>query len=120
MKYVEVPEDIQVIVNGTSWMDAQGNAVPPWSLYRYLENIVLADPSIGTTYAALKSCNKISDQFEKAKPGDVIGVEDAHWSVLQGTINAPKGGGVSAQILRQFIPFMDAILQATDAKPEGK
>ena len=79
MKYVQVPKDIEIMVNGKRWTDSAGNADPPWSFSRYVENIVLADPAVGTTYKDLKACSIVEDQFKNAKVGTWIGVEDAHW-----------------------------------------
>lgn len=119
MKYVLVPEDIQIMVNGKPWKDIVDNkekGMPPWSLSRYLENVVLADPAIGTDYKSLKMCSIVDNNFKSVNPGECVEVEDAHWEMLKNTIENPKGGGISSSILRQFLPFMDAILEAKNVK----
>lgn len=117
MKYVQVPQDIQIMVNGEPWQDSDGTEMKPWSFGRYLENIVLADPAIGTEYKKLKACSIVDAQFKGTTPGTYVGVEDTYWEMLKDTIESPKGGGISSSILRQFIPFMDAVLDAKSEKP---
>ena len=118
MKYVQVPKDIRIMVNGEPWKDSDGSIMKPWPFSRYLENIVLADPTIGTGYKELKACSIIDAQFKSVDPDTWIGVEDTHWEMLKNTIENPKGGGISSGILRQFIPFMDAVLEAKSEKPK--
>ena len=117
MKYVQVKEDIQIFVDGKQWTDSSGVVMPPWTFARYLENIVLVDPAMGTTYRALKSCDIVGEQFKDVIPGAWVPVEDAHWEMLKSAIENPKGSGVLSSILRQFIPFMDAVLNAKSQKP---
>ena len=117
MKYVQVPKDIQITVNGEPWKDSDGAVMKPWPFSRYLENIVLADPGIGTDYKNLKACSIVDANFKNSASGECVEVEDAHWEMLKNTIENPKGGGIPSNILRQFLPFMDAILEAKSEKP---
>lgn len=117
MKYIEVKEAIPIVVNGHPWMDSDGSKMPSWSFVRYLENIVLPDPAIGTKYKELKACSILEKQFESAAPGKWVGVEDAHWEMIKVAVEEPKGGGIHPGVLRQFLPFMDAILDAKAEKP---
>lgn len=117
MKYVLIPDDIQLLVNGQPELDANGK-VDSWSISRYLETVVLADPGIGTDYKSLKACFAVDEAFLKAVPGKYVEVDYDHWEKLKETIENPKGGGISPSILRQFLPFMDAIIEAKDTKPE--
>lgn len=118
MKYVQVKDDIQIMANGQLWRESDGKAMPPWSFARYLENVVLPDPAMGTGYKALKACAIIESQFAGAAMGSWISVEEEHWNMLKTAIENPKGGGISPGILRQFIPFMDAVLEARSEKPK--
>lgn len=111
MKYVEVLNDIQI---------DDGNSAESWSLVRYLENIVLPDPSMGAGYKAIRSCAIVGEQFKDAVPGSWVGVEDEHWKMLKNTIENPKGAQFSAASLRQFLPFMESILEAKSEKPMEK
>lgn len=117
MRYIKVPADIQIMVNGEPWKDSDGSVMLPWSFARYLENIVLADPAIGTAYKDLKACAIVDALFKDASPDEWVGVEDTHWEMLKNTIENPKGGGISSGILRQFLPSMDAVLEAKSEKP---
>jgi len=117
LRYVKVPEDIQIMVNGKPWVESDGTVMKPWSLPRYIENIVLADPAIGTDYKSLKACFEIDAKFKLAVLDEWVELEEAHWEILRSTIENPKGGGVSPSILRQFLPFMDAVLEAKNEKP---
>lgn len=125
MKYVQVPKPIQIIINGELWKDSEDNVMPPWTIGRYLEDIVFPDPSIGTSYKALTAVDDMSKQFKDAAAGSVIGVESAHWDLLNKAIENPKGTmvGISAGavsiILRQLLPFAKAIIKAADEKPKS-
>ena len=117
MKYIHVPKDIQIMVNGKPLENVAGEIENIWTFSHYLENIVLADPAVGTTYGDLKACSIVEDRFKNAPSDTWVGVEDAHWERLKKTIENPKGGGVHPSILRQLIPFMDAIIEAKSKKP---
>jgi hypothetical protein len=106
------------MVANQPWKERDGSVIPPWTFHRYLENVVLPDPSIGTTYKALKACSEVDRQFQNVTPGEVVGVEDEHWAFLTNAIEAPKGSGIHPGILRQFLPFMDAVLEAKKSKEE--
>jgi len=118
MKYVLIPDDVQLLVNGQPELTANGK-VDSWSISRYLETVVLADPGIGTDYKSLKACFAIDAAFVKAIPGKYVEVDEDHWKKIKETIENPKGGGISPSILRQFLPFMDAIVEAKSDKPDG-
>lgn len=119
MKYIQVPEDIQVMLNGVAWKDSNDKVMPPWSIGTYLQNVLLPDPAVGPAgYKTWKSCAIIDAQFSDITPGEWIGVEEEHWNMLKTAIVEPKGGGIHQCVLRQLIPFMDAILEAKNEKPD--
>ncbi len=118
MKYVQVQDEIQVMANGKPWKETNGTIMPPWSFSDYLENVVLPDPQMGTSYKALKACALIDKQFEDVEPGEWVAVEEEHWNMMKVTIENPKGSGIHPGVLRQFIPFMDAVIDAKIEKPE--
>lgn len=117
MKYVQVPEDIQIMADGKPWKNEDESIEDPWSFSTYLEKIILEDPGIGTGYKELKACSIVDGLFRNAFSNTWIGVEDEHWEMLRKTISDPKGGGVPNSVLRQLIPFMDAVLEAKNEKP---
>jgi len=118
MKYVQVKDEIQVMANGKPWKEKpNGEVMPPTSFSDYLENIVLPDPAMGTGYKALKACALIEKQFASVAPGEWVAVEDAHWEMMKRTIENPKGSGIHPGVLRQFIPFMDAVIDARVEQP---
>ena len=119
MKYVQVPDDIQVMLNGKPATEADGSVSPLWPLGQYLDTIVLPDPAMGKGYKVLSACRIVEEQFKVAKPGDWVAVEDEHWRLLKQTIENPQGS-MNASVLRQFLPFMDTILEATSEKPIDK
>ena len=117
MKYIQVKPAIQIILNGQPWVDAEGTEMPPWSMSRYLENIVLPDQAMGIGHKAIKACQTIGDLFEQANEGDWVPVETEHWDRLRQAVETPKGSGVHSTVLRQLLPFMDAVLEAPDKLP---
>lgn len=119
MKHIKVPKDIQIMLNGVAWKDSDGSEMKPWSFGRYLENIVLPDPAIGPAgYKTYKACAIIDAKFEAAATDTWVEIEDEHWNMLKTAIQEPKGGGVHQGVLRQLIPFMDAVLEAKNDKPD--
>ena len=105
-------------MNGEFWKDSDGSVMSAWPFARYLENIVLPDPAIGTRYKELMACATVDAQFKNVAPNTWVPVEDAHWEMLKNAIENPKGGGVSPGILRQFLPFMKAVVEAKSEKPD--
>lgn len=125
MKYVQVPETIPIKIPNPcplcrSSVGDNSTKIDPWSFIRYLENIVLEDPALGTGYEPLKARKLVVDQFRDATSGEWIGVEEAHLTLLKSIVIDPKGGNISSGILVQFFPFMDAIIEAKDTKPVEK
>lgn len=117
MRYVQVKEEIQAIVNGKPWKEDTGEVMPPWSFSNYLEYVVLPDPAMGRGYKALKACALIEKQFDGVPPGEWVQLEEEHWNMMKLTIEHPKGSGIHPGVLRQFIPFMDAVVEARVDKP---
>lgn len=123
MKYVQILEDIPITIPNPcpvcrSSVGDNSTRTDPWSFVRYLENIVLEDPALGVGYEPLKARKLVADQFRNTTSGEWIGVEEAHWTLLKSIVKDPKGGNISSGILVQFFPFMDAIIEAKDTKPE--
>lgn len=117
MKYVQVEEDIQIMADGEKLKEAGGKVMKPWSFSRYLEDVVLANPTMGAGYKSVNSCAIMEKQFKEASPGSWVPVEDEHWNMLKNAVEEPKGIGVHPVILRQLLPFTKAILEAKDEKP---
>ncbi len=123
MKYVQVPKDIPVTIPNPcplcrSSVGDNNTKIDLWSFTRYLENIVLSDPALGTGYEPLKARRLIVIQFENATSEEWIGVEEDHWTRLNTIIRDPKGGGIDSGILVQFFPFMEAVLEAKSENPK--
>ena len=117
MRYVKVPENIQLVPDDASDAKPDDKAIKPWPISLYLKNVVLRDPAMGTGYEITKTIDQVYNNFKDEIPGKFVGVEDAHWKLLVTTINDPKGSGIDPFILCQLLPFMDAILEAKDKKP---
>lgn len=122
MRYVLVPEDVLLAIDETcpvcqSCVANRHESPQPWPMQLYLERVVLRDPTFGTGYEALVARREIENQFAKAAAGDWVNVKDDHWAILVSTIQQPQGAGIPNQILVQFIPLMEAVLQAKNTKP---
>lgn len=117
MKYIQVPEDIQLMLNGELLKDSRNEVEKPWPFIQYLRNIVLADPAVGTDYDNIRSSEDILSKFKNTIPGTWIELAEPHWEMLESTIRKPKGGGISPDVLRQLLPFMEAVLDAKRKKP---
>ena len=125
MRYVRVPENLPITIDETcplcqSLVVKLHESPQSWTLPRYLKNVVLRDPTFGTGYDALIARQEIESQFEEASPGDWVNVVDAHWKTLTSAIQQPQGAGIPNQILVQFLPFMEAVLEAKSTKPDAQ
>jgi len=119
MKYVKIEEPIQIKLNDKPLEEADGSVAPSWPISKYLEAEVLCHPTIGSGHKAIKSCDLVAKQFKDATPGDCVAVEDAHWELLRSAIESDQAVSTHPIILRQLLPFMDAILEAASTDPEA-
>lgn len=89
-----------------------------WSFARYLENLVLGDPGMGSGYDAWKRYSALNKAFKDVSSGTCVEIDEAHLRLLCEVIKGPKGNLPSGDAMHQFLPFMEAILDAKSEKPK--
>ncbi len=111
MKYVRVPEAI------TLKRSRDDDLTETWTFSRYLNELVLYDLAMRTGYAYIAASRHIKAQFENAKPGEWVKLDDDHWQLMHNAIIDPKGSSTSLKMgvsilfmLHQLIPFMEAVV----------
>lgn len=72
-------------------------------------------PKIGAGYEGFKRTGKIDRAFAKAKPGEVVAIEDEDWKVVKAILEeherlTPLAGA-------QLMPFFVAWIEASETKP---
>lgn len=136
MKYVKVPEPIQVLnlVTGTPVAepiqetgddetvvvkrDKYGEPVlklcKPWSFYEILTRFVFNDKSHGLKGKSLaKFMRRLTKGFKNAKPSEVVVVDDADLEALKKVGDSNEWGTINGQLG----DFWDSIDEASDEDP---
>lgn len=107
MRYIKIPEPLQIKVP-----TSEERIEAPFP--KFLREMLL-DPQFAKNYKTLKIAAAIDKALDKAN--GVLALENEHWNLLKKVIEEPNGGymgGVGPQIL----PFLEAVITATDEEPE--
>ena len=104
MKFIKVPE----LAISTEGME-------PTNFKEFLCAVVLNDEVFGSGYQALKAATHIETAVECSN--GVLEIHEADYKYLRAAIENPKPG-YNPRVARQLLPFLDAIANAQDAKPE--
>lgn len=113
MKYIIVPEDIQLVqITGEEIRDQEGKPITmrfsTFLLGRLVDQVFAAKGLDGVLQGL-----KLRELFKDAKPGDVVATEDADHSLLvQATKNPTPGYNMG--IAHCLVPFMRTICDARD------
>lgn len=103
-------------------IDGEGGTV---SFRRWFNEAVMGARDVWAGYKALRAANKIEDAIEAAEKGDgTIVLDNEHYELLKKAAesDACAASWVQLAIARQLLPFIDAIVDATDyiaAKPKA-
>tara|TARA_B100000029_G_scaffold119127_1_gene112232 strand:+ start:270 stop:644 length:375 start_codon:yes stop_codon:yes gene_type:complete len=117
MRYVEVPQPIQIKNLTTGEPITVDGSVIPWRMSRYLSDIVLPDPALGKGYKADLVRSTLSAAFKDAKPGDFVPIEDEHYEMVRGVIEGPESD-TPPIVTMQLFPFQAAFVEASREKPK--
>lgn len=111
MKYVKVPEAVVL----TGYNGEKGETI---QFRDFLQRSLLNDQKFGSSYELLRAARKIEEALAQAN--GYLQLEDADWQVLREIAQTPTAGNyqTSTVVARQLVPFLDAIVQAGDRKPE--
>ena len=140
MKYIKVPEPVQIIniITGTpvaepvQEVNAETGAVAmkrdqygepllkacsPWSFYDILTRFVFADKALGLKGKALsKFMRRMTKTFKLAKSNDYVPVDDADIETLKKLFENNEWGAVNGQLG----DFYDAVDNASEDDPRKK
>lgn len=104
MKTIKVPENINLnMANGPIEVDFS----------RYVRTNPLSDAKFGTGYASLIILNKLRFEALSLLPGDGWHLEDDAYMLLKSAVDFPSKT-YDIEMALAFLPFMTAIMEATD------
>ena len=109
MKYLTIPEDI-VLGKDQEGKDVKG------SFFQWLDGNPLNDEKFGKSAANLRMSVSIAKRVEGKAPGEVVPLEDKEWEILNEAIETPSSG-YRTVFAKLFIPFMDAVKDASGDNP---
>lgn len=99
-------------------------SVPALSHERWVNNHPLADKKFVANFKAIMAGGRIQAAFEGTS--QEIALEDDHYDMLKAALENPEpmvGQQMTPEMARQYLPFMAAIMSATDKpvkKPKAK
>lgn len=123
MKYFRVPNPIHARDprTGEPMLEMQGEPPRPTPIVKSLRDVAFElwlndGRAVEGGRKAIKRWDKVCDAFDGAEPGEVIALEDQDWEMLRKIIEAPKVM-YGALLMRQMLPFIDAVLDARNEPP---
>ena len=120
MRYLKIPETIQQR-NLTTKEERE-----EISFFQFFSNILTGDRRWGKSVKTLRSHNKIYSAIDGVKPGTVVALHENDWELLKQVADEPQLGcarcsgpleGYGSGAFMQVIPFIEAILNASDVDP---
>jgi hypothetical protein len=124
-RYVIVPEPITLLEPTTKepLKDEKG-VVKPIAFYDFISKL-LFNPKWAENYKAIKAAKAIdkefsgciNDAFGKNGPG-MVKLAEEDWKRLHDLVENPNGQyGYHSAVMPQLLPFLDAIMEASDKEP---
>lgn len=109
-KLVTVPADVQL----QDPVDGKIGSVI--SFRKFVRETLLTDTQFAANYDSVRSAARIDESFSQASAGGQIALDLLDWERLVKGAKTPSGGkyNFSALAMMQFLPFLDAIIGATD------
>lgn len=120
MKYVEIKEPITILDKYTGEAAKTPEGKPEtWSFLRFVLDFLLPDPAAGSGYSAYVAAEEIEQKVREAVNSKQRYVEltEAQWTVLKDVIEHPQARMRGPIGPSQLLPFMRAIVNATEEKP---
>lgn len=106
-RVIIVPEPLELKVPGAQTEE--------YSFQSFVQTL-LSQPHWGKDYKAVRTGVSIENKVADAKPGSKIELAEADWELLRKSAETPENGfGLHPILLRQMLPFMDAVVQAEEA-----
>ena len=128
MRYLIVPEDINLIdeMTGEPLKQPDGSLVAVQTFKAFVIRTLLNDPEqFGKNADQLEQRAHVRDQVKASTPGSLLALESADWESLKAAAQSPgtlgQGGvvrGYMPSVGTQILPFIKAIKDAAEKKPE--
>lgn len=109
MKNVVVPPSVTFVNKDGTPATVTGQDGKPQntvSMYDFVMDSVCASPEIGKGIEGVKRVRKLQRAFEDTKPGDIVGIEDADYTVAMKVIENIQWA--RPIIAMQLLPMMEA------------
>lgn len=105
MKHIRIPEPITI--------EQSGEKV---AFKDFVSSVPLADRAFGEDYSALMSASKVKRIVADGSVGKWVSIEDADYDRLERAVRTPANP-YNPIVGVQLVPFMEAILDASDEVP---
>lgn len=83
-----------------------------------VEQTIGNDPKAATTLVRVRRIMRILAAIEATQPGELIALEGDDWTMARELVEEPSAPFVP-NVTRKLMPHFDALLGATEKKPEG-
>lgn len=119
MKFIKIIHDIQICDPNTG-MPVQG--IPKMSHSKYVDSWPLNDKRFGSEsgFGGIMAGSRIQLAFREAAIGEIIALDEADYKILKQSIMDPQlvtGGQATPEVVRQYLPFMESIVNAKEKRP---
>ncbi len=115
MKYITMPDPVSIRhFNGNAINDATGQ--PATVSFETFVIDRLIDPKFAIDMKAVLVAVEIKCRIQEAN--GVLALENAHWELLRDVTKEPTGG-YNGAVAHNIVPFMSAIVDADDKRPES-
>jgi hypothetical protein len=104
MKYVKYVEPIQIKFP---------DRTESFTFSRFINDLVLTDKKIGANFQTISAGQRIQAVSNKSLDGYYV-FESSDWNILKEIVELPSNG-YNPVVAINLIPFMKAILEATDS-----
>jgi len=117
MRYVKIPEPIQLKNLTTGEPLKVDGDDSPWQMYRYLVDLVLPDPAMGRGYKVDRIRSTVRGAFDGAEPGGYVAIEDEHYDTIRAVIENPESE-IPPIVTMQLFAFQQAFVDASRENPK--
>lgn len=121
LRYVKVPENVKVKLPSR-----EGEVEAEMTFAEFVRSLLDNNPLWGKSYKNIRAGLAIEGAFKDKAPGTWVALSSDDWEMLKECIEKPQIGGPGGategfgfipQAVRQLVPFMDSVVEATDKEP---
>ena len=109
-RVIEIPESLTLRLPQSNGGEGQEE----YSFSSFIQTL-LSQPQWGKDYKAIRTGASIEKKVSDSSPGEEIILSDDDWKLLKDSAESPSNGyGLHPYLLRQILPFFDAIVGAEE------